>query len=597
MAEPHNERRLAAVLAADVVGYSRMMAADEEGTLARLNVHRREFLEPTVAAHRGRIVKRTGDGMLVEFGSAVDAIRCAALTQEGMAKRNEGVPPDRRIELRIGIHIGDIIVEEGDIFGDGVNIAARLEAIAQPGGISISEDAWRQVQGKVAAEFVDTGEQSLKNIPRPLRVYRLKVDDERAVEPATSAVPVAPDTLAAAVLRTPEKPAIAVLPFQNMSGDPEQEHFCDGLVEDIITTLSKLAGLRVIARNSSFVYKGRSVDVREAAKQLGVRYILEGSVRKSGNRIRVTSQLIDARDGTHLWAERYDRSIDDIFAIQDEITLILATEMQVKLTDGEQTRLRYTTTHNVEAWTCWVQGLFYYRQAVNKENSSAARQWWEKALALDPNSAALNAMLGFLHCVDARFGWWDDRETAIGKTRAYVERALNIDPNNADAHVTLGFLSVWQGSHEEAASQARKAVELAPGSADIVNLASFVLGPAGYPEEAVALGEKSLALNPNYPPVYLGILGNAYRLAGRLDEAIAAFESMNARSPGFGLVDLVIAYSENGQADKSKDAAARLMAARRDFTIASWRKTQFRRDKTRLEADAAALRVAGLPAG
>ena len=356
----------------------------------------------------------------------------------------------------------------------------------------------------------------------------------------------------------------------------------------------KLAGLRVIARNSSSVYKGRSVDVREAAKQLGVRYILEGSVRKSGNRIRVTSQLIDARDGTHLWAERYDRSIDDIFAIQDEIALILATEMQVKLTDGEQARLRYTATHNVEAWTCWVQGLFYYRQGLNKENSRAARQWWEKALALDPNSGVLNAMLGFLHNLDACFGWWDDRETAIGKTRAYVERALAIDPNIADAYITLGFLSIWQDAYEEAASQARKAIELAPGSADILNRASFVLGPAGYPEEAVALGEKSLALNPNYPPVYLGILGNSYRLAGRFDEAIAAFESMNARSPGFGLVDLVIAYAENGQADKSKDAAARLMAARRDFTVASWQKTQFRRDKARLKTDTAALRTAGL---
>ena len=259
MAEQNVERRLAAVLAADVVGYSLMMAADEEGTLARLNSCRRELWEPTIAEHRGRVVKRTGDGMLVEFGSVVDAARCAILTQQGMVKRNDGVPCDKRIDIRIGIHVGDIIIEEGDIFGDGVNIAARLEGIAQPGGISISEDAWRQVQGKVTANFVDAGEQNLKNIPRPLRVYRLKLEEERAAPPAASPTP------------SPEQPSIAVPPFQNMSGDPEQEHFCDGLVEDIITTLSKLAGLRVIARNSSFVYKGRSVDVREAAKQLGVR--------------------------------------------------------------------------------------------------------------------------------------------------------------------------------------------------------------------------------------------------------------------------------------------------------------------------------------
>ena len=585
MAEQTVERRLAAVLAADVVGYSQLMAADEEGTLARLNSCRRELWEPTIAEHRGRIVKRTGDGMLVEFGSAVDAARCAVLTQQEMVKRNEGLPRERRIDIRIGIHIGDVIIEEGDIFGDGVNIAARLEGIAQPGGVSISEDAWRQVQGKVAAEFVDAGEQNLKNIPRPLRVYRLQLETPSAAQPAASPAP------------SREQPSLAVLPFQNMSGDPEQEHVCDGLVEDIITTLSKLAGLRVIARNSSFVYKGRSVDVREAAKQLGVRYILEGSVRKSGSRIRITTQLIDARDGTHVWAERYDRSIEDIFAIQDEITLILATEMQVRLTDGEQARLRYTTTHNVEAWTCWTQGLSYHRQAITKENTAATRLWWEKALALDPTSAVLNAMLGFIHFVNARFGWSDDREAAFTASRTYADRALELDPNNAHAHLVVGYLCWPQQRFDEAVSHARKAVQLAPGAADILNQASFILAPSGCPEEAMILAQKSIALNPNHPAVYLGILGNACRLSGHIDEAIAAFEAYNARNPGFGLVDLVIAYREQGQADKAEDAARRLMSARRDFTIAAWLKTQFRRDTARLEADVAALRMAGLPGG
>jgi adenylate cyclase len=585
MAEQNVERRLAAVLAADVVGYSRLMAADEEGTLARLNSCRRELWEPTIAEHRGRIVKRTGDGMLIEFGSAVDAARCAILTQQRMEKRNEGLPRESRIDLRIGIHIGDIISEEGDIFGDGVNIAARLEGIAQPGGVSISEDAWRQVQGKVTADFVDAGEHNLKNIPRPVRVYRLEFEDARAAQPAASPPP------------SPEQPSIAVLPFQNMSGDPEQEHFCDGLVEDIITTLSKLAGLRVIARNSSFVYKGRSVDVREAAKQLGVRHILEGSVRKSGNRIRITTQLIDAKDGTHVWAERYDRSIEDIFAIQDEITLILATEMQVRLTDGEQARLRYTTTHNVEAWTCWAQGLCYHRQAITKENTAATRLWWEKALALDPMSAVLNAMLGFTRFVNARFGWSDDREAEFMASRTYADRALELDPNNAHAHLVVGYLCWPEKRFDEAVSHARKAVQLAPGAADLLNQASFILAPSGSPEEALILAQKSIALNPNHPAVYLGILGNACRLSGHIDEAIAAFEAYNARNPGFGLVDLVIAYREKGQADKAEDAAKRLMSARRDFTIAAWLKTQFRRDAARLEADVTALRLAGLPGG
>ena len=370
-------------------GYSRLMGIDEEGTLAALKAYRREIIDPKIAEHRGRIVKTTGDGALVEFASTVDAVRCAIDIQRAMAERNADMPPDKKIEFRIGINVGDIIVDGDDIFGDGVNVAARLESISEPGGICISGVVHQQVSGQVEAGFADLGDQNLKNIAQPVRAYRIALEEARGTP---CCAPAAPATFA-----LPDKPSIAVLPFQNMSGDAEQDHFCDGLVEDIITTLSKLAGLRVIARNSSFVYKGRSVDVREAAKQLGVRYVLEGSVRKSGNRIRVTTQLIDAKDGTHLWAERYDRSIDDIFAIQDEITLVVATEMQVKLTEGEQARLRYTTTKNVEAWTYWVQGLSHFRQAVTKEKFGPARLYWEKALALDPTSAPLNAMVGFMH--------------------------------------------------------------------------------------------------------------------------------------------------------------------------------------------------------
>src|ERR1700732_211534 len=361
MAEERLQRRLAAIMSADVVGYSRLMGTDEAGTLSRLNALRRELIDPAIAAHSGRIVKLMGDGALVEFASPVDAVTCAIEIQRQLREHDAGGSEVDPIRFRIGINVGDIIIEGDDILGDGVNIAARIEGIAEPGGISISEDAWRQVQGKVTANFVDAGEQSLKNIARPLRIYRVELGKQSATEQAPPTVPL------------PDRPSIAVLPFQNMSGDPEQDHFCDGLVEDIITTLSKLAGLRVVARNSTFVYKGRSVDIREAAKQLGVRYVLEGSVRKSGNRIRITAQLIDAKDGAHLWAERYDRAIDDIFAIQDEITLVLATEMQVKLTEGEQARLRYTTTHNVEAWTYWAQGMSHYRQAVTKETMGPAR--------------------------------------------------------------------------------------------------------------------------------------------------------------------------------------------------------------------------------
>jgi len=380
MAEARVERRLAAVLAADVSGYSRLMGIDEEGTLAALKAYRREIIDPKIAEHRGRIVKTTGDGVLVEFASTVDAVRCAIDIQRAMPARSADMPPEKKIEFRIGINVGDIIVDGEDIFGDGVNVAARLESISEPGGICISDVVHQQVSGRVEAGFADLGDQNLKNIARPVRAYRIELEEACAEPPA--AAPAAP-----AAFALPDGPSIAVLPFQNMSGDAEQDYFCDGLVEDIITTLSKLAGLRVIARNSTFVYKGRSVDVRDAAKQLGVRYVLEGSVRKSGNRIRITAQLIDAKDGAHLWAERYDRAIDDIFAIQDEITLVLATEMQVKLTEGEQARLRYTTTKNVEAWTYWVQGLSHYRGPATKENMGPARLYWEKALALDPTSA------------------------------------------------------------------------------------------------------------------------------------------------------------------------------------------------------------------
>jgi adenylate cyclase len=585
MAEERLQRRLAAILSADVVGYSRLMGFDEAGTLAHLNALRRELIDPTIAAQSGRIVKLMGDGALVEFASAVDAVTCAIEIQRQLREHDASRPEANPIQFRIGINVGDIIIEGDDILGDGVNVAARIEGIAEPGGISISEDAWRQVQGKVPANFIDAGEQVLKNIARPVRVYRVEFDKESS----TSA--------AGAPLLSRDKPSIAVLPFQNLSGDTEQDYFCDGLVDDILTSLSKLAGMRVIARNSSFVYKGRPVDVREAARQLGARYVLGGSVRKSGNRIRITAQLIDARDGTHLWAERYDRAIDDIFAIQDEITLVLATEMQVKLTEGEQARLRYTTTTNVEAWTYWAQGLSHFRQSMSKEQISAARLCWEKALALDPTSAALNGMLSSVHFLDARFGWWDDRETALNKARKYADRALELDPDNADAFTASSIALTMRGRYDEAVTHARRAIQLAPSSADAAHFASFVLACAGCAKEGVGESKRAMALNPNYPPYYLGNLGYALRLAGQVEEAITAFKAYDARVPGsgFGLADLVILYQQNGQPDQAKHTAERFLSIRPDFTIISWLKTQSIRDAAQLEADVEALRSAGLP--
>lgn len=585
MAERRPQRRLAAILAADVAGYSRLVAADEAGTVAALREVWARCLNPSVAAHGGRVVKMMGDGALVEFASAVDAVECAVAIQRavaGSAAARTGAGP---IALRIGVNLGDIVIDGDDILGDGVNVAARLEGRAPVGGVLVSDSVHAQTAGKVGITFADAGALALKNIAAPVRAWRWAGDG----------APTAPEP--AEPPEADELPSIAVLPFANMSGDPEQEHFADGLVEDIITTLSKLAGLRVIARNSTFVFKGRAADVREVARQLGVRYVLEGSVRKGGSRIRITAQLIDAATGAHVWAERYDRALDDIFAVQDEITLVLATEMQVRLTEGEQARLRYTTTSNVEAWTHWAEGLAYYRRSVTREDSAAALACWKRALALDPGSASLNAMVGFKHFSDARFGWWDDRETALAKGRAYAERALELDPENPDVHFTIAFGLLMEGKFDAAVAHARRAVQLAPGSADTAIFACFILAFAGFPGEAVGHGETAMSLSPKYPPYYLGILGNACRLAGRTGEAVAAFQGYHARNPGFGLADLVIIRQRAGEADEARRLAQQLLSVRRTFTISGWADTQFRADRDGLAADMAALEAAGLPRG
>ncbi|HMF25235.1 MAG TPA: adenylate/guanylate cyclase domain-containing protein, partial [Pseudolabrys sp.] len=342
MVEGRVDRRLAAILAGDVAGYSRMMGADEEDTLSRLNAHRREFLEPKIAQHRGRIVKRTGDGVLIEFASAVDAARCAVEIQDGMLERNIPVPQDKRIELRIGIHVGDVIIEDGDIFGDGVNIAARLEGIAHPGGICISDDAYRQVRGKLEANFEDAGERELKNIARPVRVYQLQT---------------ARGATEASMLALPDKPSIAVLPFQNMSGDPEQEYFSDGMVDEIITALSRIKWLFVIARNSSFTYKGKAVDVKQVGRELGVRYVLEGSVRKAAQRVRITGQLIDTVTGSHLWADRYDGSLEDVFELQDQVASGVIGAIEPKLLRSEIERAIRKPTENLDAYDLYLRAL------------------------------------------------------------------------------------------------------------------------------------------------------------------------------------------------------------------------------------------------
>jgi adenylate cyclase len=447
MTEHRVERRLAAILAGDVAGYSRLMGVDEEGTLAQLNAHRRELLEPTIAEHRGRIVKRTGDGILIEFGSAVDAARCAIQQQRGMAQRNASVPANRRIELRIGIHVGDVIIEEGDIFGDGVNIAARLQSIAQPGGICISDDAYRHVRGKLDVNFRDSGEQELKNIARPVRVYHLRPD-----------APASVGKTAASDLALPDKPSIAVLAFQNMSGDPEQEFFADGIAEEVITALSKAHWLFVIARNSSFTYKGKSVDVRQIGRELGVRYVLEGSVRKAGNRVRLAAQLIDAATGHHVWADRYDRSVDDIFAVQDEITHSIIGAIAPGIVAAEIQRAQSKDTAELGQWERVMRAHWHVRQLA-REDCLAAFRLIDEVLQRDPRNTMALADLAFNWHMGGLFGWTKEPlPEAMERMGDAARRAVAADDQDAMAHTSLAVYELFSNRHDEASRRLHRAI-------------------------------------------------------------------------------------------------------------------------------------------
>lgn len=572
-------RRLAAILATDIVGFSTRMGEDEAWMLTALRMIWRDILKPAVASHNGRVVKMMGDGALVKFSSAVDSVDCAIVVQQAMAQWN-GAHPDRQpLYLRIGVNLGEIIIEGDDILGDGVNVAARLEALAPPGGVLISDSVYQQVAGKLNAEFADIGQIALKNIARSVRGWRW----------GGSPVEVA------AVPPPPNKPSIAILPFANIGNDLENEYFADGLVEDITATLSRLSGLIVIARNASLSYRDRTMDIRQIARELGVRYLLEGSVRQGACQVRINVQLIDAEHGVHLWAERYDRDISDVFAVQDEITLRLATELQVKLIDGEQARQRYTTTTNVEAWNHYVQGLAHFRAALSRDSLARTRTCLERAHMLDPDSAPLNSSLAFIHYTEARFCAPAKRMPmlAIGKT--YIDRALAIDPDNADAHTAYSMHLLMEMRYQEADVMVRRALTLTPDAADVVAFASFVFACTGQRQDALSHIQKAMRLCPYCPSSYFGYLGNALRLSERHEEAITAFRTFDARVPGSGACDLVILFQQLGRLDECRLEVERLIKFNPGFTIANWRNSQFCSEQALLEADLAALRQAGLP--
>ncbi|HEY8873914.1 MAG TPA: adenylate/guanylate cyclase domain-containing protein, partial [Stellaceae bacterium] len=437
-------RRLAAILAADVAGYSRLMGADEEGTLARLNAHRRALVDPKIAEHKGRIVKTTGDGLLAEFPSVVDAVRCAVEVQRGMAERNTAAPAPECIQFRIGINLGDVIVEDDDIFGDGVNIAARLEALAEPGGVLISNNVHDQVRDRLPFAFTDLGDQQVKNIARPVRVYRVTAREQPVPETA---------------LALPDKPSIAVLPFQNISGDPEQEYFADGMVEEIITALSRIRWFFVIARNSTSTYKGHAVDVKQVGRELGVRYVLEGSVRKSGNRIRVTAQLVEAETGNHVWAERYDRDLADIFAVQDEITERVVAAIEPELYAAEQVRSQSKPPDILDAWECVIRALSLIGQGTRDDNTEA-EALCRRAIAIAPGYGRAHSLLAW--ALLRRSVYSGDLRTLVPEISAEAQIALALDDRDPWAHVAQANLFIRLCRFGEAVSASRRALELNP---------------------------------------------------------------------------------------------------------------------------------------
>jgi adenylate cyclase len=490
------QRRLAAIVSVDVVGYSRLMGVDEAGTLAALRNHRAELIDGKIAEHGGRIVKTMGDGLLLEFSSVVDATQCVIDVQRAMAMRNEPVDEAKRIVFRIGVHLGDLVVEEDDIFGDGINIAARLETVCEAGGVAISGTAHENISGRIEVGFVDAGDQQLKNISRPVRVWQWK-----PAETSTAAT--------AEVLPLPDKPSIAVLPFDNMSGDPEQEYFSDGITEDIITALSRIRQLFVMARNTSFTFKGRAIDVRTVARDLGVRYILEGSVRKAGNRVRITAQLIDGATGDHLWAERYDRELDDIFAVQDEITQVVAGALEPEITKAEFERARRTPPGNLDAWSRYQLGMHHFHQ-VTPDDNDLAQEHFRAAIDLDPSFSAPHASLARTYSRGAMTTLAEDMESQFQFSLAAANEAVSLDREDAYAHASLGFAL----HHHDAAAAIRafnEAISINPNLA----VAHFGIGMAyiagGQPENAQTHLETAMRLSPRDPisHIFSGIMGTA----------------------------------------------------------------------------------------
>ena len=577
------ERRLAAILAADVAGYSRLIGVDEEGTLHRLRSIRAEVIDPAIAAHRGRLVKTTGDGLLVEFASVVDALRCAVEVQHEIASRGDGSPTDGRIEFRIGIHQGDIVVEDGDIFGDGVNVAARIEALADPGGICVSARVQEDAAGRLDLSFADLGEQNLKNIARPVRVYR--VGSHKASTPPVQAS-----------LPLPDKPSIAVLPFQNMSGDPEQEVFADGMVEDITTALSKLRWFFVIARNSSFAYKGRAVDVKQVGRELGVRYVLEGSVRKGGNRLRITAQLVEAETGNHVWAERYDRDLGDIFAVQDEIAERVVAAIEPELYAAENIRSQRKPPENLDAWECVIRALSAIGQGTREANTEAERLC-RRAIASAPNYGQAHSLLAWALLRGTI--WSGNLRTVASEVGAETQAALALDNRDPWAHLVQGNLFNRSHRPAEAARALRRALELNPNFALAHALFGASLAMRGAHQEAIDSALHALRLSPSDRSVAMFALMaqmGAHFDARRYMEGVTSARIMTETNPEHiaGHIYLTAALAMQGEMTAAAKAREALLRLRPELSLA-WMRENLPPTGELAERIDEALRRAGVP--
>jgi TolB-like protein/cytochrome c-type biogenesis protein CcmH/NrfG len=585
VAGPEVERKLAAILATDVVGYSRLMEADEAGTLAAMKAHRRELWTPLTEKYGGRIVGTAGDSLLVEFASAVAAIQCAVAVQRGMAERNSGLPEDKRMELRMGINIGEVVVDGDDIHGEGVNIAARLESLCEPNGVALSGNVYEQIQGKLDESFEDGGAHKVKNITRPIQVWRWS--DAPAPEVARATDPALPD-----------KPSIAVLPFNNMSGDPEQEYFADGIAEDIITELSRFHWFLVIARNSSFTYKGGAVDVKQVARELGTRYVVEGSVRKAGNRVRVTAQLIDAETGAHVWAERYDRDLDDIFVVQDEITQNIVAAVAPEFESAEMQRASRAGDRNSSVWELAMQARWHLGK-YTKQSCADARRLLLEATALDARNAQAHTLLAMTHWFESIYIWSDSLERSSAEAMQAARRAVSLDSADAMAQAALGLAFIVNQRNDEAVETLNRAVRLNPNLAQAHGWLGIALTLACDFRAAVRAAEQAVKLSPRDLdiPLWMGALSFTALAEGRYEEVIDITNTMLREKPDLPTArrHRAAAFAWMGREAEARSEIDELLRVVPDSTISQVERVYTVKDPEINARWLDGLRKAGLP--